>query len=101
MSVDEYLTNTAKVLLTYPVPNHAPKDKNLKSKVKESIDHMVANGADAKDYKGLTNAIDDDKNPFGIDSLHAYIHNRFFTPLDRHLVTGWNNVQPFFEKIWS
>jgi hypothetical protein len=101
MSVDEYLTKTAKVPLTYPVPNHAPKDKSLKSKVKETIDHLVANGADAKDFKGLTNAIDDEKNPFGIDSLHAYIHNRFFTPLDRHLVTGWDNVQPFFEKIWS
>ena len=61
---------------------------------------MVKNGADPKDFKGVTNAIDDEKHPFGIDSLHAYIHNRFFTPLDRHLVTGWDNAQPFFEKIW-
>jgi hypothetical protein len=73
----------------------------LKDKVKETIAHMVANGAVEKDFKGVTTALNDPINPFSIDTLHAYIHNRFFTPTDTHLVTGGDNAQRFFEKIWS
>ena len=102
MSVDEYLTQKAGSTLEFKDPKSGKvNDKSLRNKVKETIDHMVQNGADAKDLKGVSNAMTDDKHPFAIDTLHAYIHNRFFTPLDRHLVTGWDNAQPFFEKIWS
>jgi hypothetical protein len=102
MSVDEYLTKRAGSTLDFKDPKSGRTfDKSLRVKVKETIDHMVQNGADAKDLKGVSNAMTDDKHPFAIDTLHAYIHNRFFTPLDRHLVTGWDNAQPFFEKIWS
>jgi hypothetical protein len=101
MSVDEYLTTKAGSTRTYKDPRSGRTlDKSLKFKVKETIDHMVTNGSDPKDFKGVSNAMTDDKHPFSIDTLHAYIHNRFFTPLDRHLVVGWDNAQPFFEKIW-
>jgi hypothetical protein len=102
MSVDDYLENQAKVLLTFKDPkNNQTRDKKLKDKVKETIDHMVANGAIEKDFKGVKDAMADGTNPFSIDTLHAYIHNRFFTPTDKHLMTGWDNAQRFFEKIWS
>lgn len=102
MSVDEYLITKAGSTLTFKDPKtNGERDKSLRAKVKETIDHMVANGSSAKDLKGVSNAMTDDKHPFSIDTLHAYIHNRFFTPLDRHLVVGWDNAQPFFEKIWQ
>lgn len=72
----------------------------MKDKIKETIAHMVDNGAVEKDFKGVTAGLADLNNPFSIDTLHAYIHNRFFTPKDTHLVTGWDNAQRFFEKIW-
>jgi len=75
-------------------------DKKLKAKVKEAITHMIANGAVEKDFKGVNTAMNDPNDAFSIDTLHAYIHNRFFTPKDTHLVTGWDNALPLFEKIW-
>jgi hypothetical protein len=101
MSVDEYLVSKAGSTLTFKDPkNSRTLDKKLKEKVKETIAHMVTQGASQKDFKGVLTAMDDPQNPFSIDTLHAYIHNRFFTPTDTHLVTGWDNAQPFFEKIW-
>ena len=102
MSVDDYLENKANSTLTFNDPNSTRVlDKKLKDKVKETIDHMVANGTVEKELKGVKTAMTDPQNPFSIDTLHAYIHNRFFTPTDTHLVTGWDNAQRFFEKIWQ
>lgn len=101
MSVDEYLEKTAGSVLTFKEPKSGRTlDKKLKDKVKEAIDHMVSRGAPDKDFKGVRNAMNDPNNPFSIDTLHAYIHNRFFTPIDTHLTTGWDNAQPLFERIW-
>ncbi len=101
MPIDEYLTNTAGVPLTSKEPKSGRTfDKNLRSKVKEAVAHMVQNGAVEKDFKGVMTAMSDVNHPFSIDTLHAYIHNRFFTPIDSHLATGWDNAQPLFEKIW-
>jgi hypothetical protein len=101
MSVDDYLENKAGSSLTFKDPNSGRTlDKKLKDKVKQTIAHMVANGEAEKDFKGVITALNDPMNPFSIDTLYAYIHNRFPTPTDTHLVTGWDNAQRFFEKIW-
>lgn len=101
MSVDDYLESKAGSTLTFREPNSGRTiDKKLKDKVKEAINHMVANGVPDKELKGISLGINDPQNPFSIDSLHAYVHNRFFTPTDSHLCTAWDNGQRFFEKIW-
>jgi hypothetical protein len=101
MSVDDYLVSKAGSTLTFKDPKSSRMlDKKLKNKVKETIAHLVTEGAPEKDFKGVVTAMNDSQNPFSIDTLHAYIHNRFFTPTDTHLVTGWDNAQPFCEKIW-
>jgi hypothetical protein len=101
MSVDEYLTTIAKLpLFTVNPANGQKKDKYLKTKMKEAIDHLVASGATEKEFKGVRMAMNDANNPFSIETLHAYIHDRFFTPIDTHLRTAWDNGQPLFEKIW-
>ena len=101
MSVDEYLTKTAGVPLDFKNPKSGHvSDKTLKSKVNEAVDHMVVGGADRKDFLGVTKGLTDPSHPFSIETLHAYIHNRFFTPVDTHLTAAWDNAQPFFEKIW-
>jgi hypothetical protein len=99
MSVDDYLTK-AGVPLTFAAKGGHTGDKKLTVKVEEAIDHMAANGANKKDFKGVLAGLRDDQHPFSIDTLHAYIHNRFFTPTESNLVTGWDNAQRFFETIW-
>ena len=101
MSVDEYLTKTAGLKLTYANPkNGHVGDKNLKTKVQEAIADLVSKGSTPKDFLGVTKGLNDANHPFSIDTLHAYIHNRYFTPVDTHLVAAWDNAQPFFEKLW-
>jgi hypothetical protein len=101
MSVDEYLTKVAKVKLTFVHPKSGHElDKNLKNKVKDAIADLVKKGSVEKDFLGVTKGMSDPNHPFSIDTLHAYIHNRYFTPTDTHLTTAWDNAQHFFEMIW-
>ncbi len=100
MSVDEYLVSKAGSALKITRNGHS-SEKKLATKVKEAVDHMVANGADRKDFKGVFVGLADEDHPFSIETLHAYIHNRFFTPTERNLTTGWDNAQRFFEAIWA
>jgi hypothetical protein len=102
LSVDEYLTRTAKVKLTFTNPKSGhTQDKNLKTKVKEVIADLVSKGSAEKDFLGVTKGMTDPNHPFSIETLHAYIHNRYFTPVDSHLVAAWDNAQHFFEMIWQ
>ncbi len=102
MSVDDYLENRANISLKFKDPNSGRLlDKKLREKVKETIDHLVASGVPDQDLRGVKVGMNDALNPFSIDTLHSYIHNRFFTPTDVQLVTGWDNAQRFFEKIWQ
>jgi hypothetical protein len=101
MSVDDYLVNQAGAKLTFVEPKSGRNiDKKLAPKINDAIAHMVSNGANRKDFKGVLSGLGDDNHPFSIDTLHAYIHNRFFTPTEGNLTTGWDNAQRFFETIW-
>ncbi len=99
MSVDDYLVKKAASTLSITKNGHE-HFKKLDAKVKEVIEHMVANGATETDFKGVKAGLADQHHPFSIDTLHAYIHNRFFTPTASNLETGWDNAQRFFETIW-
>ncbi len=98
-SVDQYLKN-AGLALTFPTPN-GDKDKSLRKKVEETINQMVANGAQQKEFIGVTKGLSDQHHPFSPDTLHAYIHSGFYTPVERDLTAAWDNGQPLFERIWS
>jgi hypothetical protein len=97
-SVDDYLTRNG-----MPLISNTPggdRDKALRQKVQETVDHIVNGGADKRDFKGITTALGNQTHPFSPDTLHAYIHNRFYSPTERDLTTAWDNGQPLFERIW-
>jgi hypothetical protein len=98
-SVDDYLTRSS-ISLTVTHGGHT-RDKNLKNKVEECVDALVAGGADKRDFKGVTMALSNNNHPFSPELLHAYVHNRFVSPTERDLTTAWDNGQPLFERIWS
>ena len=97
-SVDHYLTS-ASISLTFSTPN-GNKDKSLKKKVDETIADMVSKGAILKDFAGITKGLSDVNHPFSPDILHAYVHNRFMTPMIQDLTAAWSHGQPLFERIW-
>jgi len=99
LSVDEYLKRQG-LSITFTAPSGKIMDKKLRKKVDEAVQHMVANGAPAKELKGISNALADKNNPLHPDTLHAYIHNAFYSPTERDLTVAWDNAQPFFERLW-
>ncbi len=98
MSVDDYMEKTG-ISLTVKKNGHTI-DKKLAMKVEEVVNDLANKGNNKKDFRGVTASFRDNNHPFSIDTLHAYIHNRFFTPTEQNLVTGWDNSQRFFETIW-
>jgi len=97
-SVDHYL-KSVDLSLTFSTPN-GDKDKSLKKKVEEVVNHMIETGSNKKEFLGINRAMNDVQHPFSPDILHAYIHSGFYTPVERDLTAAWDNGQPLFEKIW-
>lgn len=102
LSVDHYM-DTHKLPLHFVDPKGGNKrDKSLKTKTHEVINHLATNGGvPKKDLLSVERALGDAKSPLHIDLLHAYIHNRFVTPKPRELLAAWNEGQRFFESIWA
>jgi hypothetical protein len=61
----------------------------------------VTNGTPRKNLAGLAKGIDDKNSPLCIDTLHNYVHNRFYSPSERELKVSWDNSQLFFVNIWQ
>ncbi|KQU76500.1 hypothetical protein ASC75_02475 [Aminobacter sp. DSM 101952] len=99
LSVDEYLKRHS-INLTFTAPNGKVGDKKLRTKVDEAVKHMIAAGAPSKELTGITKALSDKHNPLHPDTLHVYVHNAFYSPTERELMVGWDNAQPFFERLW-
>ncbi|MER9961273.1 hypothetical protein NKJ72_09960 [Mesorhizobium sp. M0045] len=98
-SVDHYLTQQGIPLQVSTTGGN--KDKNLRKKVGEAIEGIVAAGTPKKDLAGVEKGIDDKDSPLFVDTLHNYEHNRFYSPTERDLKVAWDNAQLFFEKIWQ
>jgi hypothetical protein len=74
-------------------------DKSLRKKVEEAIDELVKKGVSKKDLAGVAKGIDDKNNPLHHETLHLYVHNRFYSPTERELKVAWDNAQLLFEQI--
>ena len=98
-SVDHYL-DTAGIPFQVTTPG-GKKDKPLRKKVEEAIDEMVKKETPKKNLAGVSKGIDDKNSPLYVDTLHNYVHNRFFSPTERDLKVAWDNAQLFFENIWK
>lgn len=98
-SVDHYL-DAAGIPLQEATPG-GKRDKTLRTKIAEAIDLMVKNGIPKKNLAGITKGINDLNSPLFVDTLHNYVHNRFFSPSERDLKVAWDNAQLFFVKIWQ
>jgi hypothetical protein len=98
-SVDHYLEKN-KVSLIEKTPG-GDKDKKLRKKVEEAVAHLVSAGVSKRTLDGVSKGINDKNNPLYVDTLHNYVHNRFFSPTERDLKVAWDNSQMFFEGIWK
>jgi len=102
-SVDHFLT-AAGIPLHKKVTTKGgvqSKDKSLDAKVREAIAELIKKGVPKKDLAGVEKGINDKNSPLYIETLHLYVHNRFYSPTERELKVAWDNAQLFFENIWK
>ena len=99
LSVDHYI-ELKKLTATNPT-SQGPKEKNLRDKVKIVIENMETEGTPKKHLDGVSKGIDDKNSPLFVNTLHNYVHNRFYSPQERELKVSWDNAQLFFQGIWQ
>lgn len=99
-SVDCYIEEN-NVTTTKDGKSQIDKNTNLKTKIIE-----VANDLETKKFadkhicKGIRSAVNNSNDLIGIETLHAYVHNNKFQAIPSYLLTTWDNIQLFVEKIW-
>lgn len=99
-SVETFLTKAGVALSVTDKGGHI-RDKSLHVKVTETIDALVSTGVPARSLEGVSKGIHDSRNALYIETLHAYVHNQFFSPKESDLTTAFDNARPFFEAIWK
>ena len=40
-------------------------------------------------------------HPLSINSLHAYVHNPYYSPSVPDLARTWDNIEPFVIGLWK
>ncbi|OGU13795.1 MAG: hypothetical protein A2X61_14195 [Ignavibacteria bacterium GWB2_35_12] len=78
------------------------KESRLINKITEVANYLETNKlADKHTCKGIRSAANNHNDLLGIETLHAYVHNAKFSAIATHLVTSWDNIQSFTEKVWE
>jgi hypothetical protein len=94
LTVDQYVTQHKLLVGGESAP--------LAKKLSTTARHLVSSGGmTSQEAKPVLNAADD-KHVFGANvvTFHQYVHNRYISPTPTDLRAAWDNLQPFFEKVW-
>jgi hypothetical protein len=85
--------------------NKPPKvtiDSSLQHKVGEVSLYLEKNNfANKQVCKGIRTAVATSHDVLGANTWNAYVHNPKFSPNKINLMTGWDNIQEFMEKVWE
>jgi hypothetical protein len=77
-------------------------DSELKAKVTATADYFQRQGVFKKhELKGIRVAVSNQNNILSMETFNAYVHNRHFSPISKDLKTGWDNIQPFIQRLWE
>jgi hypothetical protein len=94
LSIDTYLDK-------FPI-NKINHETKLKQKVIDVSLHMEQNGiAKKNELKGIRSAVNNQHDMLSMDTFNAYVHNRHLSPVAKHLITSWDNIQVFITKLWQ
>jgi hypothetical protein len=100
LSLDHYLGRAKISLRGRDAKSGREYHKTLKQKLEEAVEHLIAAGADKRDFSGVLRSISIKHSPLNIDLLNDYVHNLFVVPKSADLTAAWDEAQPLFERIW-
>lgn len=53
------------------------------------------------ELKPINTTVSSPNSIFSINTFNAYVHNKYFNPIDSDLKTTWDNIEPFITKLWE
>lgn len=77
------------------------RDSILRKKINGAINDLEKKGIEKYFFKGIKTAVNTENDLLSTDTWNAYLHNDKFSPSVKHLITTWDNIQPFIEKVWE
>ena len=82
--------------------NGKPFDLSLNQKAEAVIQHMTQNKvATNGDLREFRKGVADSKAPASIQSLHAFVHNKYAMPTPEGVRAGWDCSVPVFEATYG
>lgn len=79
-----------------------PFDLSLNQKAEAVIQHMTQNKvASSSDLREFRKGVADSKAPASIQSLHAFVHNKYAMPTPEGVRAGWDCSVPVFEATYG
>ena len=100
ISVDHHLVSIGSSTTFKDPKSGYVADKKLKAKIEESVNHFIAQGIPKREFDSILRALASKISPLSPDILHAYVHNRFATPVQGDLTATWDNALPLLSRIW-
>ena len=75
---------------------------SIKQKIKAVSDYMEEEGViDAIDLKNIRRVASEKNSYLGVEVFHEYMHSLETKPEPLDLKTKWDNLEGFFETLWS
>jgi len=83
-------------------PQAKDKDMTLREKLRTIARYLESHDICTQaELKGVRALIANRDHVLSVDSLHAYVHNKDYSPTPTDLKTTWDNLQVFIERIWT
>lgn len=105
MSLSEYAKENTVSLKLKTVDKKGKKSQrvmSLKDKTKCIADHLMKRDPTCKkEIRSILNLVNTKNTIFSIDNWHQYIHNEHVNPIANDLKLTWDNIQPFYSRLWA
>lgn len=101
LSVDEF-ADKKKIVLRKPAKRGETKrvvPMTLSEKMLAVAKYLKANGTTDAELRGIVTLAGKKNHILSVDNLHAYVHNKHYSPTADDLKTIWDNIQLFVERI--
>lgn len=100
LTIEEYMDKVG--LLKTGQNKGKPFDLSLSQKAEAVIQHMTQNKvASSSDLREFRKGVADSKAPASIQSLHAFVHNKYAMPTPEGVRAGWDCSVPVFEATYG
>ncbi len=97
LSTDDYIEKHKLI----PDPDKR-SNTSLARKLKLVSDQLLKLGQIEPELKDAVHSIADNKHTISASTqnFNQYVHNKFVYPKSHELITAWDELQPFMEKLW-